>query len=56
MESDKETSINFYGNSSLRGNENSIKAYDINGNEIKNIEALANPNSIDFFKILRIQN
>jgi ribonuclease E len=35
LESDKETSINFYGNSSLRGNENSIKAYDINGNEIK---------------------
>ena len=35
LESDKETSINFYGNSSLRGNENNIKAYDINGNEIK---------------------
>ena len=35
LESDKETSINFYCNSSLRGNENSIKAYDINGNEIK---------------------
>jgi len=33
----------------------SVKAA-INGNEIKNIEALANPNSIDFFKQLRIQN
>ena len=29
LESDKETSINFYGNSSLRGNESNIKAYDI---------------------------
>ena len=33
----------------------SVKAA-INGNEIKNIEALENPNSLEFFKMLRIQN
>merc|ERR1711966_191991 len=35
LESNKEISINFYGNSFLKGNEKSFKAYDINGNEIK---------------------
>ena len=33
----------------------SVKAA-INGNEIKNIEALANPQSLDFFRQLRIQD
>ncbi|MFL2825206.1 MAG: ribonuclease E/G [Alphaproteobacteria bacterium] len=35
LESNKEISINFYGNSFLKGNEKNFKAYDINGNEIK---------------------
>ena len=34
LENNKDASINFYGNALLRGNENKIRAYDLNNNEI----------------------
>ena len=45
LESNKEKSINFYGSSSLRGNESVIKAFDVNGNEIKIDKANENHNN-----------
>ena len=45
LESKKETSVNFYGNSSLRGNENIIKGFDANGNEIKIDKIIDNSNN-----------
>ena len=34
LENNKDASINFYGNALFRGNENKIKAFDLNNNEI----------------------
>ena len=45
LESKKETSVNFYGNSTLRGNENIIKGFDANGNEIKTDKIIDNSNN-----------
>ncbi len=44
LESKKETSVNFFGNSTLRGNESIIKAFDSSGNEIKIDKITDNPN------------
>ena len=44
LESNKETSVNFYGNSSLRGNESVIKGFDVNGNEIRIDKIIDNSN------------
>ena len=35
LENNQSAAINFYGNALLRGNENKIKAFDVNNNEIK---------------------
>tara|TARA_S200000501_G_scaffold146581_1_gene138319 strand:+ start:24415 stop:26517 length:2103 start_codon:yes stop_codon:yes gene_type:complete len=46
LENNKNTSINFYGNALLKGNESSIKAFDSNGNEIKT-DKIVNNNAFE---------
>ena len=47
LENNKDASINFYGNALLRGNENKIRAFDLNNNEINLDKIIKNNNSID---------
>ena len=47
LENNKDTSINFYGNALLRGNENKIRAYDLNNNEINLDKIIKNNDSIE---------
>jgi len=52
LENNKDASINFYGNALLRGNENKIRAFDLNNNEInldkiiKNNDLIENKNDL----------
>ena len=45
LENNQGAAINFYGNALLRGNENKIKAFDVNNNEIK-IEKIIKKNGV----------
>ena len=47
LENNKDASINFYGNSILRGNENKIRAFDLNNNEINLDKIVKNNDSIE---------
>jgi len=47
LENNKDASINFYGNALLRGNENKIRAYDLNNNEINLDKIIKNNDSIE---------
>ena len=45
LENNKDASINFYGNALLRGNENKIRAFDLNNNEI-NLDKIIKNNDL----------
>ena len=47
LESNKDASISFYGNGLLRGNENKIRAFDLNNNEINLDKIIKNNVSIE---------
>ena len=47
LENNRDASINFYGNALLRGNENKIRAYDLNNNEINLEKIIKNNDSIE---------
>ena len=47
LENNKDASINFYGNALLRGNENKIRAFDLNNNEINLDKIIKNNDTIE---------
>ena len=47
LENNKNASINFYGNALLRGNENKIRGFDLNNNEINLDKIFKNNDSIE---------
>jgi len=47
LENNKDASINFYGNALLRGNENKIRGFDLNNNEINLDKIFKNNDSIE---------